>query len=42
MFYAVSFELYGQLHQVTAEDPADRQAFFADSVRHWVQLIDLL
>lgn len=41
LFGAVSFELYGQLHQVVAEDPADRAAFFADCVRHWIQFIDL-
>jgi AcrR family transcriptional regulator len=41
LFGAVSFELYGQLHQVVAEDPADRAAFFADCVRHWIQFMDL-
>ena len=41
LFGTVSFELYGQLHQVVAEDPADRDAFFAACVRRWLQFMDL-
>ena len=36
LFGVVSFELFGQLHNVVAEDPADRDAFFAECVRHWI------
>jgi AcrR family transcriptional regulator len=39
LFGTVSFELFGQLHNVVAEDQRDRSAFFAECVRRWtVQL----
>ncbi|MGH3255281.1 MAG: TetR/AcrR family transcriptional regulator [Streptosporangiaceae bacterium] len=41
LFGAVSFELYGQLHQVVAEDPADRDAFFAECVSRWITFVGL-
>ena len=41
LFGAVSFELYGQLHQVVAEDPADRDAFFAECVSGWITFVGL-
>ena len=41
LFGTVSFELYGQLHQVVAEAPADREAFFATCIRHWIDFINL-
>ena len=37
LFGVISFELYGQLHQVVGEDPADRDAFFAECVRRWIR-----
>jgi hypothetical protein len=38
LFGVVSFELYGQLHEVVGEDPGDRDAFFAECVRRWICL----
>ncbi len=35
LFGVVSFEFYGQLHNVVGEDPADRDAFFAECIRRW-------
>jgi AcrR family transcriptional regulator len=40
LFGVVSFELYGQLHQVVGEPPADRDAFFAECVHGWLQLMN--
>jgi hypothetical protein len=39
LFGVVSFELYGQLHQVVGEEPGDRDAFFAECVRRWIQFV---
>jgi AcrR family transcriptional regulator len=36
LFGVISFELYGQLHQVVGEEPGDRDAFFAGCVRRWI------
>ena len=41
LFGTISFELYGQLHHVVAESPADRDAFFAACVRYWLQFMSL-
>jgi AcrR family transcriptional regulator len=41
LFGAVSFELYGQLHQVVAEDPDDRDAFFAQCIGRWITFVGL-
>ena len=41
LFGAVSFELYGQLHEVVGEDPGDRDAFFAECVRRWIQFVGI-
>jgi hypothetical protein len=35
LFGTVSFELFGQLHGIVGDHPGDREAFFAESVRHW-------
>ena len=35
LFGTVSFEVFGQLHTVVGEEPADREAFFAECVRRW-------
>ena len=32
----VSFELFGQLHNVVAESPADRKAFFDECIASWL------
>ena len=36
LFGVISFELYGQLHQVVGEEPGDRDAFFAGCIRRWI------
>jgi AcrR family transcriptional regulator len=41
LFGVVSFELYGQLHQVVAEDAADRDAFFAECISRWITFVGL-
>jgi AcrR family transcriptional regulator len=41
LFGTVSFELYGQLHQVVGEDAQDRDAFFAECVNHWITFVGL-
>jgi AcrR family transcriptional regulator len=41
LFGVISFELYGQLHQVVGEEPGDRDAFFAECVRRWIEFVDL-
>ena len=41
LFGVISFELYGQLHQVVGEGPADRDTFFAECIRRWLQFMNL-
>jgi AcrR family transcriptional regulator len=41
LFGVVSFELYGQLDQVIGEPLADRDAFFAECIRSWLQFMNL-
>jgi hypothetical protein len=36
LFGAVSFELFGQLHNVVGEESGDRDAFFAECIRRWL------
>jgi AcrR family transcriptional regulator len=36
LFGVISFELYGQLHNVVGEEPGDRDAFFAACTRRWI------
>jgi len=36
LFGVVSFELFGQLHNVVAEPRAGRDAFFAECIRRWI------
>jgi len=35
LFGVISFELFGQLHNVIAEPPAGRDAFFSECIRRW-------
>jgi AcrR family transcriptional regulator len=35
LFGTVSFELFGQLHHIIGDEPGDRDAYFAECVRHW-------
>jgi AcrR family transcriptional regulator len=37
LFGVISFELFGQLHNVVGETPADRETFFAESIRRWLE-----
>ena len=41
LFGVISFELFGQLHNVVADDPAGRDAFFAECVRRWITFTNL-
>jgi AcrR family transcriptional regulator len=41
LFGMVSFELFGQLHNVVSDDPGDRDAFFAECVRRWADQIGI-
>jgi AcrR family transcriptional regulator len=36
LFGVISFELYGQLHQVVGENRGDRDIFFAECIRRWI------
>jgi AcrR family transcriptional regulator len=42
LFGVVSFELYGQLHEVVAEPSGDRDAFFAECIRRWIQFTGIV
>jgi AcrR family transcriptional regulator len=41
LFGTVSFELFGQFHNVVGESPGDREAFFAECVRRWASHLGL-
>jgi len=41
LYGAISFELHGQLHQVVGEGPADRDTFFAECIRRWLDFMSL-
>jgi AcrR family transcriptional regulator len=41
VFGVVSFELFGQFHNVIAEGPGDRDAFFAECVSRWANQLGL-
>jgi AcrR family transcriptional regulator len=41
LFGTVSFELFGQLHGIVGEQPGDREAFFAESVRRWAEQVGI-
>ena len=36
LFGVISFELFGQLHNVVGETPRDRNTFFVECIRHWI------
>lgn len=42
LFGVISFELFGQFHNVVAEDPGARDAFFAECVRRWAHQLGLV
>jgi AcrR family transcriptional regulator len=35
LFGAISFELFGQFHNVVGDNPGDREVFFAECIRRW-------
>jgi AcrR family transcriptional regulator len=41
LFGTVSFELFGHLHGIVGDQPGDREAFFAESVRRWAEQIGI-
>ncbi len=41
LFGAISFELFGQFHNVIGDQPGDRAAFFAECVRRWADQLHL-
>jgi AcrR family transcriptional regulator len=41
LFGTVSFELFGQLHGIVSDQPGDREAFFAESVRRWAAQVGI-
>ena len=41
LFGTVSFEVFGQLHGIVGEQPGDREAFFAESVRRWADQVGI-
>jgi AcrR family transcriptional regulator len=42
LYGTVSFELFGQLHNVVGEEPGDREAYFAECVRRWAQQVGIV
>ena len=42
LFGVISFELYGQLHNVVGEPSRDRGTFFAECIRHWIHLTGII
>jgi AcrR family transcriptional regulator len=42
LFGTVSFELFGQLHGIVGDQPADHQAFFAECVRRWAAQVGIV
>jgi AcrR family transcriptional regulator len=41
LYGTVSFELFGQLHNVVAEESGDREAYFAECIRRWAQQVGI-
>ena len=41
LFGVISFELYGQLHNVVGEEPGDRDTFFAVCTRRWIHFTSI-
>jgi AcrR family transcriptional regulator len=42
LFGVISFELFGQFHNVVAEDSASRDSFFAECVQRWAAQLGLV
>jgi AcrR family transcriptional regulator len=41
LFGTISFELFGQLHDIVGDQPGDREAFFVESVRRWAAQVGI-
>jgi AcrR family transcriptional regulator len=41
LFGVISFELFGQFHNVVGENPGDREAFFANCITRWATQLGL-
>ena len=41
LFGVISFELFGQFHNVVGENPGDREAFFAECITRWATQLGL-
>ncbi|HXS66522.1 MAG TPA: TetR/AcrR family transcriptional regulator [Streptosporangiaceae bacterium] len=42
LFGVISFELFGQFHNVVGENPGDREAFFAECIARWAVELGLV
>ena len=42
LFGVISFELFGQFHNVIGENPGDREAFFAECIDRWAVQLGLV
>jgi AcrR family transcriptional regulator len=42
LFGVISFELFGQFHNVVGENPGDREAFFAECITRWAGQLGLV
>ena len=41
LFGVISFELFGQFHNVVGENPGDREAFFSECITRWALQLGL-
>ncbi len=41
LFGVISFELFGQFHNVVGENPGDREAFFTECITRWATQLGL-
>jgi AcrR family transcriptional regulator len=41
LYGAVSFELFGQLHNVIGEEPGEREAWFSECIRRWAMQVGI-
>lgn len=41
LYGAISFELFGQLHNVVGERPGEREAFFGECIRLWAEQVGI-
>jgi hypothetical protein len=41
LYGAVSFELFGQLHDVIGDGPGEREAWIAECIRRWAMQVGI-